>query len=157
MSNAKDIIATAAMDEQAEVSWPVLLAKKHAIDASKQPFPDSYVTDAHRPEWAPHDWVINAIREAHGMGMLDGRANGNAVAEAQAEQHDIERQGIVRAVLAKLLESFVDAKNKTPSVTFNPQDIATVWDRVDLDFKLNEDGSGTYTLYPAARKPDGAA
>lgn len=109
------------------------------------------------PPFEPHPWVLVAIAEAYELGKLageaEGRKTGDFVAEQQAEQHNVEINGAVRATIATMMEALDEGGPGIPYVTLDPKNLATIYDRVTLDFHQEEDGRFTYRMFRGANAP----
>lgn len=105
----------------------------------------------------PHGWVIDAMNQAHALGKLageaDGRKTGDFVAEQQAEQYKGEMTGAVRATIATMMEALDEGGPGIPYVTLDPKKLATIYDRVTLDFHQEDDGRFTYRMFRGANAP----
>lgn len=99
-------------------------------------------------EFVVHQWVLDAIKQAYRYGVLQRDHNNEFILHSVERQHEQEKNGIVRATAAALMEAHlghvndmlttVIGKKKTVTLHVDLDAQRTIWDRATLESELTE-------------------
>lgn len=124
-------------------------AALEAVLATEDDRPYIRLAKADPNEFVPHQWVIDAIKNAYTDGKTVAGMEHQFLVQQMEEQHQLDQNNIMRAAVAAVLEEvpWVIQANDSISVNVNMEEQRTIWDRATLTSTMSPDQKDvTWTL-----------